>query len=107
MAVNCPSREEHFANVCSARSSIFARNIQTIPRLMTQEDLSSAGCHFMIGLQPSPVLTGHDRALLSDLRPAGVILFKSNFRHDLPYHDWLESHARLIGDIRAASGRER
>ena len=61
----------------------------------------------MIGLQPSPVLTGHDRALLSDLRPAGVILFKSNFRHDLPYHDWLESHARLIGDIRAASGRER
>jgi beta-N-acetylhexosaminidase len=34
-------------------------------------------------------------------------LFKSNFRHDLPYPDWLESHARLIADIRAAAGRER
>lgn len=74
---------------------------------MSQKDLSRAGCHFMIGLQPSPVLTGHDRALLSELRPAGVILFKSNFRHDLPYRDWLENHARLIGDIRAATGRER
>jgi beta-N-acetylhexosaminidase len=74
---------------------------------MSQKDLSLAGCHFMIGLQPSPVLTGHDRALLSELRPAGVIFFKSNFRHDLPYRDWIENHARLIGDIRAATGRER
>ncbi|MCI0599823.1 MAG: beta-N-acetylhexosaminidase, partial [Beijerinckiaceae bacterium] len=49
----------------------------------------------------------HDRALLAELRPAGVILFKSNFRHDLPYEAWLESHARLIADIRAATGRER
>ncbi|MGH6844169.1 MAG: beta-N-acetylhexosaminidase, partial [Methylocella sp.] len=49
----------------------------------------------------------HDRALLADLRPAGVILFKSNFRHDLPYKTWLESHARLIADIRAATGRAR
>jgi beta-N-acetylhexosaminidase len=41
------------------------------------------------------------------LRPAGVILFKSNFRHDLPYKTWVESHARLITDIRAATGRAR
>jgi beta-N-acetylhexosaminidase len=74
---------------------------------MVQRDLSHVGCHFMIGLQPSPVLTGHDRALLSELRPAGVIFFKSNFRHALPYRDWLENHARLISDIRAATGRER
>ena len=74
---------------------------------MGQQDLSRAGWHFLIGLEPSPVLTGHDRALLAELKPAGVILFKSNFRHDLPYRAWLDHHARLIGDIRAATGRER
>jgi beta-N-acetylhexosaminidase len=73
---------------------------------MPCENISSVGIHFLIGLEPSPVLTGHDRALLSDLQPAGVILFKSNFRHDLPYEDWLQNHARLIADIRAATGRE-
>ncbi|MBO0733046.1 MAG: beta-N-acetylhexosaminidase, partial [Methylocapsa sp.] len=72
---------------------------------MGQEDISGAGDHFLIGLQPSPALTGHDRILLSDLRPAGVILFKSNFRHDLPYEDWLQGHARLIAEIRAAVRR--
>jgi beta-N-acetylhexosaminidase len=74
---------------------------------MLRDTIASAGDHFLIGLRPSPVLDNHDRALLSDLRPAGVILFKSNFRHDLPYKTWLESHARLITDIRAATGRER
>lgn len=69
--------------------------------------IASVGDHLLIGLQPSPVLTNHDRALLSDLKPAGVILFKSNFRHDLPYESWLESHARLIADVRSATGRER
>ena len=67
---------------------------------MGRENISSVGSHFMIGLQPSPVLTEHDRKLLSDLQPAGVILFKSNFRHDLPYEGWLQNHARLIADIR-------
>ncbi|MCI0467033.1 MAG: beta-N-acetylhexosaminidase [Beijerinckiaceae bacterium] len=74
---------------------------------MGRETLSSAGDHFLIGLEPFPVLSEHDRALLAELRPAGVILFKSNFRHDLPYEAWLESHARLIADIRAAAGRAR
>ena len=74
---------------------------------MPRDAIASAGTHFLIGLKPSPVLDDHDRALLSSLRPAGVILFKSNFRHDLPYEAWLESHARLIADIRAATGRER
>jgi beta-N-acetylhexosaminidase len=74
---------------------------------MLRDTIASAGDHFLIGLRPSPVLDDHDRALLSDLRPAGVILFKSNFRHDLPYKTWLESHARLIADIRAATGRAR
>jgi beta-N-acetylhexosaminidase len=74
---------------------------------MPANRIASVGEHFLIGLQPSPVLNDHDRALLSDLRPAGVILFKSNFCHDLPYEAWLENHARLIADIRAATGRER
>lgn len=74
---------------------------------MDREELDRVGLNFMIGLQPSPVLTAHDRALLAELRPAGVILFKSNFRHDLPYRDWLDIHARLIEDVRAAIGRER
>ncbi len=73
---------------------------------MRREAIASVGNHFLIGLRPSPVLDEHDRALLSDLRPAGVILFKSNFRHDLAYEDWLKSHALLIADIRRASGRK-
>jgi beta-N-acetylhexosaminidase len=72
---------------------------------MGRENISSVGSHFMIGLQPSPELTEHDRKLLSELQPAGVILFKSNFCHDLPYEEWLQNHARLIADIRAATGR--
>ncbi len=74
---------------------------------MLRDSIASVGNHFLIGLRPSPVLDDHDRALLSDLRPAGVILFKSNFWHDLSYDAWLESHARLIANIRAATGRER
>lgn len=74
---------------------------------MLREKIDTVGNHFLIGLRPSPVLDEHDRALLSDLRPAGVILFKSNFRHDLPYEAWLESHTRLIADIREATGRAR
>jgi beta-N-acetylhexosaminidase len=74
---------------------------------MPADAIASVGDHFVIGLQASPVLSEHDLALLSDLRPAGVILFKSNFRHDLPYEAWLESHSRLIAAIRAAAGRER
>jgi beta-N-acetylhexosaminidase len=74
---------------------------------MRREPIASVGNHFFIGLKPSPVLDAQDRSLLADLQPAGVILFKSNFRHDLPYEAWLEIHAQLIADIRAATGRER
>lgn len=73
---------------------------------MSGDSIASVGHHFLIGLKPSPVLDEQDRALLAELRPAGVILFKSNFHHDLPYEAWLESHARLIAGIRKAVGRE-
>lgn len=70
-------------------------------------ELASAGAHFMLGLRPATTLHPLDRALLRDLKPAGVVLFKSNFPHDRPYRDWLQSHASLIADIREATGRER
>ncbi len=74
---------------------------------MLKGSIAAVGDHFLVGLRPTPFLHELDRALLAELRPAGVILYKSNFRHDLPYDGWLESHARLIADIRAAAGRRR
>ena len=71
------------------------------------DDLASVGQHFVIGLRPTTTLHPQDRQLLQDLRPAGVVLFKSNFSHDLPYHEWLDGHARLIAAIREATGRDR
>jgi beta-N-acetylhexosaminidase len=74
---------------------------------MTTYDISAAGDHLLIGLRPFPRLDERDRALLADVRPAGVILFKSNFVHDQPYEQWLDSHRRLIAEVRAAVGRDR
>src|SRR5262249_58041237 len=74
---------------------------------MSRIDISPAGDHFLIGLRPTPKLHERDRALLADLRPAGVILFKSNFVHGEPYERWLEVHSSLIADVRAAIGRDR
>ena len=70
-------------------------------------ELASVGQHFMLGLRPTTTLHPLDRALLRDLKPAGVVFFKSNFAHDLPYRDWLEGHADQMPEIREAVGRER
>jgi beta-N-acetylhexosaminidase len=74
---------------------------------MTTQNISSVGDHFLLGLRPSTRLDERDRALLADLRPAGVILFKSNFIHDQPYEQWLDSHRQLLADVRSAVGRDR
>jgi beta-N-acetylhexosaminidase len=74
---------------------------------MDLRDLARYGHHFVLGLQASPVLTDHDKRLLEAIRPAGIILFKANFRQGAPYDDWLAEHARLIEDVRAHIGRER
>ncbi|HEX4025059.1 MAG TPA: glycoside hydrolase family 3 N-terminal domain-containing protein [Steroidobacteraceae bacterium] len=74
---------------------------------MAEAHISSVGDHFLVGLRPSVTLHERDQALLRELRPAGVILYKSNFLHDAPYHEWLQAHARLVADIRGAIGRER
>ncbi|MBS0420694.1 MAG: glycoside hydrolase family 3 protein [Proteobacteria bacterium] len=74
---------------------------------MNSSNISSAGDHFLIGLRPTVQLHERDRALLADLRPAGVVLFKSNFQHDQPYEVWLKAHRKLIDDVRDAIRRER
>ncbi len=74
--------------------------------MTTQPALSAVGHHFFLGLRPTTTLDPRDKALLNDLRPAGVILFKSNFLHDQPYERWLASHEQLIADIRAAVQRD-
>lgn len=65
------------------------------------------GIHFAIGLQPSPTLTEHDRALLETLQPAGVILFKDSFEQGTTYESWLPKLRMLLDDVRSCIGRER
>jgi beta-N-acetylhexosaminidase len=74
---------------------------------MNRSDISAAGDHFLIGLRPTPELHERDRALLADLRPAGVVLFKSNFQQDQPYEQWLPKLRKLIDDVRDTIRRER
>lgn len=73
---------------------------------MSSPALSRYGHHFALGLQASTVLTDHDKRLLEAIHPAGVILFKANFRQDRPYDDWLAEYERLIGSVREYIGRE-
>jgi beta-N-acetylhexosaminidase len=65
------------------------------------------GHHFLIGLQRAPILTDHDKRLLGQLRPAGIILFADNFLRHQPYEVWLESWQALLHDARQAIGRDR
>ncbi len=68
---------------------------------------AAAGHHFLVGLQPQPRLTDHDRRLLARLRPAGVVLFRDNFVRQRPYAEWLGELAALLEAVREAIGRER
>ena len=74
---------------------------------MNTSDISAAGDHFLIGLRPTPELHERDRALLADLRPAGVVLFKSNFQQDQPYEQWLPTLRKLVDDVRDTIRRDR
>ena len=68
-------------------------------------DLPKVGEHFIIGLQKSVKLTDHDERLLSALRPAGIILFRENFKYGVPYEDWISCLRELLDRIRACVGR--
>jgi len=70
-------------------------------------DLATVGRHFLIGLQKSASLTPHDMRLLSCLRPAGIILFRENFKRGVPYEEWLSSLGELIKGARTCIERER
>ena len=59
------------------------------------------GLHFIVGLS-GPSLLEEEAQLLTELNPAGVILFKYNFSNT---PDWLENLSKLISDIRAAINR--
>lgn len=74
---------------------------------MNSTATSKHGHHFLLGLQPSTTLTDHDRRLLSEVRPAGIILFKPNFRRDVPYDVWLEEYAQLLRDCGEYMEREK
>lgn len=67
---------------------------------------ASFGHRFLIGLQQSPVLSDHDKRLLSLLQPAGVVLFRANFLANVPYDDWLASHEKLLAEVREYIGRD-
>ena len=69
-------------------------------------DLSDVGNHFFLGLRPTASLSDKDKYLLETLRPAGVVLFKSNFAHGVEYDEWLSNHRQLIADIKSVIGRE-
>jgi beta-N-acetylhexosaminidase len=66
----------------------------------TPSDLQKVGQHFLIGLQKSVKLTDHDVRLLTALRPAGIILFRDNFKHGAPYKEWLSCLRELIDSVR-------
>ena len=70
-------------------------------------NLSDVGNHVYLGLQPDPHLTDKDKRLLNAVRPAGVILFKSNFLHDTDYASWLANQRDLVADIKEAAGRDK
>ena len=70
-------------------------------------DLARVGKHFLIGLQKSVSLTEHDVRLLSALQPAGIILFRDNFKRGVPYEEWLADYRELIHGVRACVQREK
>lgn len=74
---------------------------------MSSSSPSRYGHNFALGLQASTVLTEHDKRLLDAIHPIAIILFKANFRQDLPYDDWLAEYAKLIDDVRQYIGRDK
>jgi beta-N-acetylhexosaminidase len=70
-------------------------------------DLARVGKHFLIGLQKSVTLTEHDVRLLSALQPAGIILFRDNFKRGVLYEEWLAAYRELIDRARACVHREK
>lgn len=64
------------------------------------------GLRFIV--EPSGTsLSSEESRALRELRPAGIMLRRRNFRQDASYAEWLADYAKLLSDVRAAIGRDR
>jgi beta-N-acetylhexosaminidase len=63
------------------------------------------GLRFIVEPQGA-ILSTREKELLAELQPLGVMFRRRNFRHDLPYSEWLATYQSLVAEIRAAIGRE-
>jgi len=70
------------------------------------DTVESSGQHFVIGLRPGVDLDPRDTRLLSDIRPAGVVVFRDNFLAGAPYDVWHTRFSRLVAGVRSAIGRD-
>lgn len=66
---------------------------------------STVGHHFIIGLSGT-TLSDSDKKIIDEIHPAGVLLLKRNFAHDLPYEEWLKTLKTLLSDLRSRVGRD-
>jgi beta-N-acetylhexosaminidase len=71
---------------------------------MDRGGIAEYGKHFVIGLQPTTTLSDHDRRLLIELKPAGVVLFRANFHHGVAYDTWLAEYETLVADVAECLG---
>lgn len=62
----------------------------------------SFGFQFIVGLS-GPELDDWDKRILSSLKPAGVLLLKRNFLHDLDYRRWTAGLSNLLEQIKEYS----
>jgi beta-N-acetylhexosaminidase len=74
--------------------------------VIESDTLESLGQHFVIGLRPGVDLDPRDARLLTDVRPAGVVVFRGNFIADAAYEVWHARFARLVAAVRRAIGRD-
>jgi beta-N-acetylhexosaminidase len=83
------------------RESDFHAQGETLQNMSPHSaELNKVGRHFLIGLQKSHELTEHDVRLLTVLQPAGIILFRENFKRGVPYREWLACLRELIDSVR-------
>lgn len=69
-------------------------------------DIATVGHHFITGISGTK-LSDLDKRILDTLQPAGVLLLKRNFVHEVPYQEWLTSLESLLKSIREYSGKEK
>lgn len=69
------------------------------------EKSASLGQHFIVGISGTS-LDEWDKRILGALKPAGILLLKRNFDHNLPYADWIRKLSALQHEIKSYIERE-